>query len=242
MPFGTVVRDVYAGDERKAMYDALEMLTRGNEWSRAGVYCFWNPSTRQALYIGVTSNLPSRFGQHNTLKGTKPGKGNKGREVNEWFENHQRLGFSVVLQEAIADEEYEPYARNAEGQLLEGFLQYHHKLPPWNSMGGSRQGASFVRRNSVWWVEAMTGSKDSPVVARRTIRELSDDASAEYFENCVHMARTAVAGMGGTNDEMLQAAIDRAIDWRAGPPLFDSDIVPRLRAYFAQPAPHPEDA
>lgn len=222
------------------MYEALELLTRGNDWSRSGVYCFWDPIKCEALYIGLASSLPARFGQHNSLRGSRPRKGNKGKEIDAWFAQHTRLGFSIILQEALADEEYEPYARNAEGQLLEGYRKFHGKLPLWNSVGGSRQGATFVRHNSAWWVDAMTGVKDSLVVARRTIRELSDDASAEYFENCVHMARTPLAGIDGAGSGQIAAAIDRAIEWRAGPPLYDAELAGRLREYFSQPAPHPE--
>lgn len=240
MPLGTVVRDVYSDGERAVVYAALQMLTRGNDWSRSGVYCFWDPSNGEALYIGLASHLPDRFAQHNSLKGMRPRKGNKGKEISAWFGAHQRLGFSIVLQEALADEEYEPYARNAEGQLLEGYRRFHGRLPPWNNMGGSTRGAEFVRHNSVWWIDAMTGANDSPVVARRTVRSLSEDASAEYFENCIHMARTQLANFDGASDEQISAAIGRAIEWRAGPPLFDSELAQRLRDYFSQPAPHPE--
>lgn len=162
MPFGTVVRDVYSDAERTELYDAVEMLTRGNDWSRAGVYCFWDPTSRAPLYIGVAGKLHVRFAQHNSLKGNRPGNGNKGVEINAWFAKNPRIGFSVVLQEAMADEEYEPYARNAEGQLLEGFRRFRGVLPPWNRVPGSRVGASFVKRNSVWWVDAMTGALDCP--------------------------------------------------------------------------------
>jgi hypothetical protein len=144
MPLGTVVRDVYQNDERLMMYESLELLTRGNDWSRSGVYCFWDFRKCEALYIGLASVLPARFGQHNSQRGTRPRKGNKGREIDAWFGEHDRLGFSIILQEALADEEYEPYARNAEGQLLEGYRKFHGKLPPWNSVGGSRRGATFV--------------------------------------------------------------------------------------------------
>ncbi|MCW2689819.1 MAG: Excinuclease subunit domain protein [Mycobacterium sp.] len=74
-------------------------------------------------------------------------------EINEWFASHSRLGFSVVLQEGLADEIYEPYSRNAEGQLLEGYRQAHRRLPPWNGIGGSRVGVGYARGNSVAWVD-----------------------------------------------------------------------------------------
>jgi hypothetical protein len=88
MPLGTVVRDVYESDDRQTMYEALELLTRGNDWSRSGVYCFWNPTKCEALYIGLASTLPARFGQHNSLRGSRPRKGNKGKEIDAWFGEH----------------------------------------------------------------------------------------------------------------------------------------------------------
>lgn len=86
----------------------------------------------------------------------------------------------------------------------------------------------------------MTSTDDSMAVARRTIYELSEDASAEYFESCVHMARTQLANIDGESREQIAAAIDRAIEWRAGPPLFDTELAARLHTYFSQAAPHPE--
>jgi hypothetical protein len=166
MPLGTVVRDVYQNDERLMMYESLELLTRGNDWSRSGVYCFWDPRKCEALYMGLASVLPARFGQHNSQRGTRPRKGNKGREIDAWFGEHDRLGFSIILQEALADEEYEPYARNAEGQLLEGY-------------------------------------------------------------------RKPLASIDGASPDHIASAIDRAIEWRAGPPLYDTGLAGRLREYFS---------
>jgi hypothetical protein len=79
----------------------------------------------------------------------------------------------------------------------------------------------------------MTGANDSLVVARRTIRQLSDEASAEYFENCVHMARKPLASIDGASPDHIASAIDRAIEWRAGPPLYDTELAGRLREYFS---------
>jgi hypothetical protein len=101
VPLGMVVRDVYADDERLQMYETLDVLLRAG-WHRAGVYCFWDPETRQPFYLGLAKDLPARFAQHNCLKGRRPGKGNKGEQINGWFSEHERLGFSVVLQEGMA--------------------------------------------------------------------------------------------------------------------------------------------
>lgn len=240
MPLGTVVRDVYTNAERGEIYEALNLLLRGNSWHRAGVYGYWDPRTADALYIGLASNLPARFAQHNSLRGSKPRKGNKGKQINDWFDSHTRLGFSLVLQEGLADEDYEPFSRNAEGQLLEGYRRVYGALPPWNSIGGSRVGAGYVRDNSAIWVDSMTGKVDGLAVARRTLRELNEDATAEYYEANIHTARTALTQFEAFDDPGVLRAVKLVVD--SIPPyarLYDN-LGDELKAYLMQPAPHPE--
>ncbi len=239
VPLGTVVRDVYADRERLQMYEALDVLLRAG-WHRAGVYCFWNPETREPFYLGLAKDLPVRFAQHNSLKGRRPGKGNKGRQINSWFSEHERLGFSVVLQESLADETYEPFARNAEGQLLEGFRRVHGALPPWNEIGGSRTGAGYVKENSAAWVDLMTGRGDSLLVARRTIRGLNDDASAEYSELIIHPSRTGILQFEGVDDLAIRRALSLIVEMSSEFHPIDEDLNARLNQYLEQPAPHPE--
>ena len=176
------------------------------------MYLFWDPDTREPLYIGVASNLADRFAQHNSLSGHRPSKGNKAQQINDWFAGHSGVGFSIVLQEGLADELYEPYSRNAEGQLLEGYRQAHGRLPPWNGIGGSRVGAGYARGNSAAWVDFAAGAKDGLVVARRTIRRLNDSATAEYYENTIHPARTALMHFGPIGDKQILEALDRLLD------------------------------
>jgi len=240
VPLGTVVRDVYSDGERREIYDALEMLVRGDWWNNAGVYCFWDPETRDPLYIGVASNLPERFAQHNSLKWHRPNRGNKGKQINEWFAGHRRLGVSVVLQEGLADELYEPYSRNAEGQLLEGYRQAHGRLPAWNGVGGSRVGAGYARGNSAAWVDFATGAQDGLVVARRTIRALDDDSGAEYNECTIHPARTALMHVGPIGDQEILGALDHLLHYMPEPLSAGESLEHRLKLYLSQPAPHPE--
>jgi hypothetical protein len=89
----------------------------------------------------------------------KPNKGNKGKQINDWFANHPRLGFSVLLQDGIADETYESYSRNLERQLLEGYRRPHGVLPPWSGIWGSRVGAGYLPNDSAAWVDYTTGEK-----------------------------------------------------------------------------------
>ena len=90
----------------------------------------------------------------------KPNKGNNGKQINDWFANHPRLGFSVLLQETgMADETYESYSRNLERQLLGGYRRLHGVLPPCSGIWGSRVGAGYVPNNSAAWVDYTTGEK-----------------------------------------------------------------------------------
>lgn len=233
------MRDVYQDDERMEMYKTLDVLLRGG-FHRAGVYCFWNPENREPFYIGVSNDLPERFAQHNSLRG-QPGRGNKATEVNEWFSEHTRLGFSVVLQGGIADETYEPFSRNAEGQLLEGYKRVHGGLPPWNKIGASQTGAGFVKKNSAVWTDLMTSRMDSLIVARKTIRGLDEDASAEWNELTIHPARTSMMHFDGISDDAIRLALPRLFKHllEADPSTYAGYDV-RLGEYLQLPAPHPE--
>lgn len=239
MPLGTVVRDVYREKDRQSLYDDLSMLL-GTGWHRAGVYCFWDPASNKALYIGLAKDLPTRFAQHNGLRGTRPGPGNKGKQINDWFLQTEQLGFSVVLQEAMADETYEPFARNAEGQLLEGYRKIHGRLPPWNRIGGSRVGASHVIDNSGAWVDLMTGTGDSLLVARRTIRGLNEDPDAEYTELVIHPARSALLQLEGIDDIAILRAVELITRMTQRFDPFAENLTARTISYLTQPAPHPE--
>lgn len=238
MPLGTVVREVYEDAERSEVQRSLADLIRGNSWHTAGVYCFWDPEQLEPLYIGLASNLPARFSQHNGLNGNRPRSGNKGREINEWFLSNKRIGYSLVLQEGLADESVEPYSRNGEGQLLEGYRRVHGKLPPWNLIGGSRLGAGFVRNNSAIWVDLMTGRYDNLLVARRTLRGLNEDPTAEYYEVNIHMARTAFSLYESANDENIISAMN--FNMNNIPPYARLIEIGDLNTYLSEPAPHPE--
>jgi len=90
--------------------------------------------------------------------------------------------------------------------MIESYRVMHEKLPPWNKVGGLRDGAS----------RAADGTGDGVLLlleapyptlfrARRTIRQLSQDTSAAAFEcGPLHTAR--------------MMALERAVDERAGEP------------------------
>lgn len=243
MALGTVVRDVYADYERQTIYRTLREMLGNNDWSSAGLYCYWDPSTREALYIGLAKDLAARFAQHNSLRGCKPSTGNKGAQINDWFARHERIGFSIVIQEGLADESYEPYSANAEGQLIEGYRALHGRLPLWNKIGGSRHGARYAATHTATWFDFMTGRADGLVVARRTLRELNDDATAEYNEITIHTSRTGLSlhPHGGTiDDTAVLGGVERMVAAMSAFPWADPDRYNTLRVYLQQPAPHPE--
>lgn len=201
------------------------------------------PTRLKTLYLGLAKDLASRFAQHNSLNGNKPNKGNKGAQINAWFHTHDRLGFSIVIQEGLADDGYGRYSANAEGQLLEGYRVLHGRFPPWNGIGGSRNGATFAGANTAAWFDAMTGRTDSLFIARRTIRDLNDDYEADRYECTMHTSRTELTlhphqgpidDAGILNGVRLMA--ERLISYPG------TEDYATLRAYLLQSAPHPESA
>ncbi|MFC9838860.1 hypothetical protein ACFVKB_34380 [Rhodococcus sp. NPDC127530] len=244
MALGTVIRDVYTDAERRTMYKTLRELLPSPDWSTAGLYCYWDPHTREALYIGLSNNLPSRFAQHNSLSG-KPGKGDKALEINDWFRTHDRLGFSIVIQDAVADDDYGRYSKIAEGQLIEGYRALHDKFPPWNKISGSTDGHGYVGADTATWFDFMTGKFDGLVVARRTIRGLNDDGAADLNEGRIHMSRTAMnfhAVDRKLDDSAILAGLKDqvAMTMRVAPYMASLYSFEGLRDYLMQPAPHPE--
>ena len=180
MTLATIVRDVYSSDERNEMHDALRDLlpVSGVDWHPGGVYSFWDPESRDVLYVGLTKNLGTRFAQHNGLAGSSA-KGNKRRNIDDWFEEHSELGFSIIIQSAAVvllegfgfDTPTEIVAI-AEGQLLEAHHQSFGFRPPWNVIGGSRNGATWAGPLSAGYFLLLTGRADCLLVARRTVRQL----------------------------------------------------------------------
>lgn len=221
-----------------------ELLLNSGDWSKAGLYCYWDPEIGEALYIGLSTNLPSRFAQHNSLKG-KPGDGNKALEINDWFQTQDRLGFSIVLQSTLADDVYEGNTKIGEGQLIEGYRTLHDKLPPWNKVRGSKTGHQYVGTNTAIWFDFMTGTTDGLVVSRQTIRGLNDNATADLNEGRIHTSRTAMnhyAIDGKLDDTAILACLKDTVerDTRITPYLGDLYTFEGLRDYLMQPAPHPE--
>lgn len=245
MALGTVVRDIYTDSTRSSMHKTIDELRGTADWHTAGLYCYWDPATQEALYIGLSKDLAVRFAQHNGLKGNKPNNGNKGEKINGWFKTHDRLGFSLVIQDASADDVESRYSEIAEGQLIEGYRALHGKFPLWNRIGGSKEGAGYADTDTATWFDFMTGKTDGMVVARRTITELNDDYDADVNEAAIHMSRTGLnlrAVNGKLDDKMIVAGMREHMartvrPFPANASQYDFD---KLHAYLEEPAPHPE--
>ncbi|MEX2622389.1 MAG: hypothetical protein WD651_01525 [Acidimicrobiia bacterium] len=182
-----VVRDAYQREEARELRVALRELFDGVTWDTVGVYLFWDPETRDILYIGKDSKLSVRFADHNGLS-HRSRPGDKRQEVDFWFSNHAALGFSVVGQSAAAHVPGEDSASRAEGQLLETYRLLMDTLPPWNRMGGATVGRRHARpRESI--LDLATGPLNSLLVARLTIRELAARTDAQRHEATIHHAR-----------------------------------------------------
>jgi hypothetical protein len=117
-----------------------------------------------------------------------PAEGCKRDQINEWFANHDSIGLSIIVQSSMMqpltrrsvaawvndpgwDKEdlSEKYADHqsdvirelarAEGAIIETHLRQRGAIPPWNRIGGNREGA-----------EVVAGQGDNILEARDTAR------------------------------------------------------------------------
>lgn len=198
----TVIWDTYANDERRAMWSALHRLVPpdSRDWSRKGVYAYWDPRDRQLLYVGLATDLPERFAQHNRL--VPHSGGNKADKIDAWFENRDRIGFSLLVQAAAVEAldvlyglsptlgvESSSISRVAEGQLIELHRLEHGRRPPWNGVGGSSLGARWATQRGRSMIRLLSAADESLFVARRALRDLVSDVDSMRREASVHGAR-----------------------------------------------------
>lgn len=243
----TFIRELFATDERTVVREALEDLCSPLDsygWSSQGIYTFWDPCTRAILYIGLARDLPLRFAQHAGLRPCPPANC-KCREMETWFEQHSQLGYAIIVQspnlqplvtrlarklqvdpaDFIEDDPLPGELQALEGRVIELHRLRFGSLPAWNKVGGSVVGqaqvASIPALESERAFELFTGAEDSLLVARRTIRQLAEDATATSIEIDLHAARLMVAlhhglaarGSPWTDSEILQAVADHPGIW-----------------------------
>jgi hypothetical protein len=222
--FGTVIWDVYTRDEAGDVHEALEDIASVRDavgWSGSGVYSFSSAEipapSRPLMYVGLATDLAARFAQHNGLVPTKPGS-SKWASIDAWFRRNEKLGYAAFVQSPMhqahtaafirahdslvvdwtEDFEYDAQARRAiarvEGMLIESARLDRGTLPPWNIIGGSKEGRARASQSSgLNLIKLLEGTTDSLFVARKSIRELSDNPTDLFIETDVlHAARMTV--------------------------------------------------
>jgi hypothetical protein len=198
----TVIWDIYRSDERPQVWEALQslLLEDSPDWSRKGVYGYWDPETKKLLYLGLANNLPERFSQHNGL--VPHSGGNKSDQIEAWFERHEQLGLTTMIQAAavglldlmheispsLGAESSEIIALG-EGQLIELHRRETGARPSWNRIGGSKYGAELAIENGHSLIPILSAARDSLFVARRSLRDLTADERARTWEATIHSAR-----------------------------------------------------
>jgi hypothetical protein len=232
----TVIWDTYRSDERQAVADALESLLAKDspDWSRKGVYGFWDPATRTLLYLGLATNLPMRFAQHNGL--VSHGGGNKRKQIDAWFSEYPVLGFTVMLQAAAVAmlDHFQELSLTmgtssdgiialGEGQLIELHRKETGVRPPWNGMGGASRGRDLAVDTGTSLIPILSAARDSLFVARRSLRDLAQDERARVWEATIHAARMRavmeahdVRGLPSTGPQDVSRRIEQLLLMRAG--------------------------
>jgi len=237
--WGTFILDVYKQDEAVGLRDALEEVLgpeSGSGWSTGGVYVFWNPVTRQVLYVGIAGDLPLRFAQHNGLRSC-PATGCKREQVASHFADHDELGYTILplsslsqpstarqravlslqdrelidLNEALSVEVVDQL-RALEGLLIALAKARCGEIPPWNSAVGRLPREPPDARDGT--LDLAVGAIDTLLQARKTIRELAENNLWALFEVQLHGARISavqrvVAQGWGSPDEMVREELDR---------------------------------
>ncbi|CAH1216508.1 hypothetical protein PAECIP111893_04143 [Paenibacillus plantiphilus] len=214
--FGTVIRDCYSKDEVALIVKYLDDLCNPNDsigWSSSGIYCFWDYYTGEVLYIGLAIDLTIRFMQHNGLTALDNNSCKK-QQIEEYFQNNEKIGFSIFVQSAleqpklfqsrerikdfplsyqesfslIGKKSYDNL-KKIEGILIQSFRMKHNRLPKWNKIGGSVSGQKAALVGNYEIVDLFSNGNPSLLASKYTLRELSENDTALYFEENMHAMR-----------------------------------------------------
>ncbi|HEV2886182.1 MAG TPA: hypothetical protein VGX49_04665 [Jatrophihabitans sp.] len=244
----TWIRDVYRRDEASDLRGAINDLACPTDYfgfASNGVYIFFNPIALETLYIGLARDLSERFAQHNGLVRMAE-TGCKKQQIDAWFREHEELGYAMFVQSSLDqvsvhrqagtpsaayyDEESSTFwdypregldnIKGTEGILISSYVQRHDRLPPWNKIKGARHDPSLATPGGYALLETAAGVTDSLLVARKTIRGLSADATALHYEGALHTGRI------GAIEDTFGSGINSPIIWnalaqRASDPLYE---------------------
>lgn len=210
--FGTFITDAYTKDEILEIADSLEETCSPNDvvgWASSGIYSFWNYYTKEVYYIGLAIDLGDRFKQHN---GILPISDNacKYQQISDYFAINEKLGYTIFVQSPLSQaethrnkfnlsfnddtiwisEESKENIKIVEGSFIEAFRKRIGNLPQWNKVGGYDIGAK--RATSKMYDQlafCLTGTQNSPLVARSSLREIAKNPVFEWYEINLHGVR-----------------------------------------------------
>lgn len=246
--WGTFLLDVYRQQDAPDVREALEQVLgpdSGSGWATGGVYVFWNPDTRNPLYVGIAGDFPERFAQHNGLRSC-PVKGCKREQIGKYFaEECHWLGYTVLalsslsqpstrrqraslgltdselidLNEALSGEVLDEI-RALEGRMIALYERQFNESIRWNISPGRLPRVPPDAQDAT--LATAVGVYDCLLQARRTIRQLAHDPEAMIYEEHLHGARimAAFSSMGFRND-VLRRHLERG--WAA--PLIRDEIL-----------------
>lgn len=228
--FGTIIKDAYKKDEARDIAFALDDLCNPNDtygWASSGIYCYWNYVTHEVLYIGLAIDLTQRFKQHNGLASSSS-KGNKIDEISDYFEENEKIGFSIFVQsplnQAVTSRNiyqwfgYDPEKfrisdfsreslkedlRRLEGILIESYRINKGDLPRWNKVSGSKLGQQSVMKRNYRIVDDMVLNRPSLLISKSSLRELSVNPTYAYYESFLHGIRQMMLAFGMSFNEAL---------------------------------------
>ena len=219
----TVIADAYRENEKAKIVEALDMLCNANDvygWASAGIYCFWDYHTRDVLYIGLAVDLTERFKQHNGFFLGIDLNTCKKQQINDYFKNNEKLGFSIVVQSSLSqpaiksvERQFESlFAGNPtikeigrdgkdgiqrlEGILIEAYKRANGSLPKWNKIGGSIQGQLVASPANFKAFSILNATSPHYLLSRSTLREISHDPKLERYEKFLHSVRLLAPMLG----------------------------------------------
>ncbi|WP_138993475.1 GIY-YIG nuclease family protein [Larkinella sp. C7] len=214
----TIILDAYEESEKKEIANAIDYICSPKDnygWSSAGLYCYWNYYTKEILYIGIAVDLTRRFKEHNGFyKRINPNMC-KIYQINNYFKEYRKIGFSIVVQSALlqpiissnrAQYKYTNSLLNLEsgisdikiqeGALIELYKNINNSYPSWNKINGSINGQNRSTMISPDIFKALANIYDDFLVAKSTLRELTTKPMLIAYEIWLHGYRMLSAFYG----------------------------------------------
>src|SRR5688572_16044246 len=99
----TIILDSFTKVEAREIAQALDTLCSPEDaygFASACIYSFWSIPEREVLYVGLARDVAVRFRKHVGLTECNLASC-KRQEINAYFESHDRLGYSIVVQSPL---------------------------------------------------------------------------------------------------------------------------------------------